>query len=64
MTSTFFNRRMLMGHLAAGLSALGVGSLLAATAEAKTQGFGRSQTESRWQAGRRKTDDHSLDHPQ
>jgi 2-iminobutanoate/2-iminopropanoate deaminase len=35
MTSTLFNRRMLMGRLATGLSALGIGSLLAATAEAK-----------------------------
>ena len=35
MTSTLFNRRMLMGRLAAGLSAIGVGGLLAVNAEAK-----------------------------
>jgi 2-iminobutanoate/2-iminopropanoate deaminase len=40
MTSTFFNRRMLMGRLAAGLSAMGVGSLLAASAEAKNRDSG------------------------
>ena len=40
MTSTFFNRRMLMTRLAAGLSALGVGSLLAASAEAKPRDSG------------------------
>ena len=40
MTSTFFNRRMLIGRLAAGFSALGVGSLLAATAEAKSHDSG------------------------
>ncbi len=40
MTSTFFNRRMLMGRLAAGLSAVGVGSLLAGSAEAKNRESG------------------------
>lgn len=37
---TTFNRRMLMSRLAAGLSALGMGSLLAASAEAKTRDSG------------------------
>jgi 2-iminobutanoate/2-iminopropanoate deaminase len=40
MSSTFFNRRMLMSHLATGLSAIGVGSLLAASAEAKNRDKG------------------------
>jgi 2-iminobutanoate/2-iminopropanoate deaminase len=40
MTSTFFNRRMLMGRLAAGLSAMGVGSMLATSAEAKGRDSG------------------------
>jgi len=40
MTSTFFNRRALMGRVAAGLSALGVGSWLVATAEAKHRDSG------------------------
>ena len=40
MTSTLFNRRMLMGRLAAGLSAVGVGGLLAGSAEAKKRDSG------------------------
>ncbi|MGA8311463.1 MAG: RidA family protein [Terriglobales bacterium] len=40
MTSPFFNRRMLMSRLAAGLSALGVSSLLATRAEAKSRDSG------------------------
>jgi enamine deaminase RidA (YjgF/YER057c/UK114 family) len=41
MTSTLFNRRMLMGRLAAGLSAIGVGGLLFSTnAEAKNRDSG------------------------
>jgi 2-iminobutanoate/2-iminopropanoate deaminase len=40
MTSTLFNRRILMGRLAAGLSAIGVGGLLAVNAEAKKQDSG------------------------
>ena len=40
MTSTFFDRRMLMTRLAAGLSALGMGSLLAPSAEAKHRDAG------------------------
>ena len=40
MNSSFFNRRMLMGRLVAGLSAVGVGSLLAGRAEAKTRDSG------------------------
>jgi 2-iminobutanoate/2-iminopropanoate deaminase len=40
MTSTFFNRRMLMGRMAAGLSALGVGSFLVSSAEAKSHDSG------------------------
>src|SRR6266403_1120412 len=40
MTSTFFNRRKLMGSLAAAFSAIGVGSLLAASAQAKNKGTG------------------------
>ena len=38
--TTFFNRRVLMGRLAAGLSALGVGGLLAASAGAKSKDSG------------------------
>src|SRR5215813_9346074 len=37
MTSTFFNRRKLMGSLAAAFSAVGVGSLLATSAQAKSK---------------------------
>ena len=37
MTTTSFNRRMLMGRLASALSALGLGSLLAMKAEAKSK---------------------------
>ena len=37
MNSTFFNRRLLMGRLVAGLSALGMGSLLATGAQAKSR---------------------------
>ncbi len=40
MTLTLFNRRMLMGRLAAALSALGAGSLLAVSAEAKKRDAG------------------------
>jgi 2-iminobutanoate/2-iminopropanoate deaminase len=40
MNSSFFNRRMLVGRLVAGLSAVGVGSLLAGSAEAKTRDSG------------------------
>jgi 2-iminobutanoate/2-iminopropanoate deaminase len=40
MTSTFFNRRMLISRVAAGFSAVGVGSLLAATAEGKSRDSG------------------------
>jgi len=40
MTSTLFDRRMLMSRLAAGLSALGAGSFLAASAEAKNRDSG------------------------
>jgi len=40
MTSTLFDRRMLMSRLAAGLSALGVVSFLAASAEAKNRDSG------------------------
>jgi 2-iminobutanoate/2-iminopropanoate deaminase len=36
MTSTFFNRRKLMGNVASVFGALGVGSLLASSADAKT----------------------------
>ena len=37
MTSTFFNRRMLMGRMAAGLSALGLGTFLAVSAQGKNR---------------------------
>jgi enamine deaminase RidA (YjgF/YER057c/UK114 family) len=37
MTSTFFNRRMLMGRMAAGLSALGLGTFLAVSAQGKSR---------------------------
>src|SRR6266436_5856907 len=40
MTSTLFDRRMLMSRLAAGLSALGMGSLLVASAAAKNRDSG------------------------
>jgi len=40
MSSSFFDRRMLMSRLAVGLSALGAGSLLAASAEAKSRDSG------------------------
>src|SRR5689334_22620231 len=40
MTSTLFNRRMLMGRLAAGLAAVGVGSWLAVSAEAMKRDAG------------------------
>src|SRR5713226_7510885 len=40
MTSTLFDRRMLMSRLAAGLSALGMGSLLVASAAAKNRDAG------------------------
>ena len=40
MNSSFFNRRMLMGRLVAGLSAVGVGSLLAGRVEAKSRDSG------------------------
>jgi 2-iminobutanoate/2-iminopropanoate deaminase len=40
MNSTFFNRRMLMGRLVAGLSAMGIGTFLAASAEAKSKDSG------------------------
>ena len=43
MTSTLFNRRMLMGRLAAGLSAIGVGSWFAVSAEAKKRDAGGVQ---------------------
>lgn len=38
--TTFFNRRMLMGRLAVGLSALGVGTLLAPSAQARSKNSG------------------------
>jgi 2-iminobutanoate/2-iminopropanoate deaminase len=37
MTSTFFNRRMLMGRMATGLSALGLGTFLAVSAQGKNR---------------------------
>lgn len=37
MTSTFFNRRMLMGRMAAGLSAVGLGTFLAVSAQGKNR---------------------------
>jgi enamine deaminase RidA (YjgF/YER057c/UK114 family) len=40
MTSTFFNRRKLMGNVASVVGTLGVGSLLATSAVAKTQDSG------------------------
>jgi 2-iminobutanoate/2-iminopropanoate deaminase len=40
MTSTFFNRRKLMGSLGAAFSAMGVGSLLASSAQAKSKDTG------------------------
>ena len=46
MTSTFFNRRMLMGRLAAVLPLWASGRSLAATARSQEQGLGRAQTES------------------
>jgi 2-iminobutanoate/2-iminopropanoate deaminase len=40
MTSTFFNRRKLMASLAAAVSAVGAGSLMSTSAQAKSNGGG------------------------
>ena len=59
----FFNRRKLMGSLAAVASAVGAGALFATRAEAKNHDR-RAQTESRRQACRRQANDHAADHSQ
>jgi hypothetical protein len=40
MTSTFFNRRKLVTSMAAVMSAVGAGAMMAATGQAKTQDTG------------------------